>query len=152
MDGAALKAELEGDPAGLGYDGQTSNRKAELLNAMSRAGGVAVGELHQALDNMADANGVPVWEWIEGHAADASAAGMACRAAIRLRNAHPSYPAVRTRGATFVAMTQTIVAAGGMTDAQAEALRALADDQVSRAQELGLGVVTTHDVELAEAL
>ncbi len=154
MNHAALKAELAEDPAGLGYAGKTREQKEALLNALARtvAGDVAVGRLHQMLDNMVTAQGIPVWELIEAHAADQDATGIACRAAIRLRSARADYPPVNTRSAVMQAQLAILAAAEILTGEQAATITAAGDVVASRAEELGLGRVTAGDVEQAEAL
>lgn len=70
-----LAEELANDPLGRGYAGMSDEEVAASLMEPNRprARLVPRGDLRQRFDNLADGNGVPVWETIEAHREDEDA-------------------------------------------------------------------------------
>ena len=151
MDYQALKAELTSDPLTRGYASMSDEAAAASLNTVNRsvAQGVPVGTLHHELDNMTNGSGVPVWEAIEGRKDAQDAAGVASRAALRLRGARADYPLVNVGSTMFQGQLNQLVFALILTQVQANALTALGQRAVSRAEELGLGSIRPGDVQHA---
>src|SRR5690606_24567694 len=116
-----------------------------------RARLVPRGDLRQRFDNLADADGVPVWETIEAHEGDDDALGVACRAALRLRDAPGDYPPIDVAAPMFAAQLAALVSGGVLTQDQAEGITAMGVEMVSRAEELGLGRVKPGYVAAARA-
>jgi hypothetical protein len=137
---AVLADELTLDPLARGYAAMTDREAADDLNAPARPARrrVALGDLHQYIDNLADGGGVPVWEAIESNQADAGALGVACRAALRLRGARADYPPVNLDNAMVQGQLDGLVTGGVLSAAQKAGILALGDTTVSRAAELGL--------------
>lgn len=148
-----LAEELANDPLGRGYASMSDEEVAVSLMAVDRlrARLVSRGDLRQRFDNLADGNGVPVWELIEAHREDASSLGIACRAALRLRDAPGDYPPIDVSAPMFAAQLAALVAGGVLTQEQAEGITALGVEMVSRAEELGLGRVKPGYVAAARA-
>lgn len=160
MDYQALKTELDTDPLARGYAAMSDGEAAASLNAADRTVTQAVppGDLHQAMDNLVNGDGVPIWEAAEAHKDAASAMGVAVRAALRLRDAIAGYPDVNVHSPLFEGQLSVLVGDGSgdgtnsvMTQAQADSLVALGNITISRAQELGLGAVRWQDVMRARA-
>lgn len=148
---AAQLALLTAELAKPAYAEMTDAEKLAAINAKTEARPVALGILHQALDNMADGQGVPVWEAIEAGTDGAAGFNIACRAAVRLRSARADYPDVDVTSPMFAAQLAALVAGGALTQAQADAVTALGANQRSVAEALGLGLVKPGHVELAVA-
>ena len=152
---SAISAEITNDPEGLGYAGMPDAEVARVMNAIDPVSprtvfqSVHIGLIHQTIDNMVDANGIPVWEYVEAAQGAQDATGIAARAALRLRNARADYPDVRVDSPIFQAQLGVLVSAGLLTQAQSDVITALGAIPVSRAGELGLGPV--HHLEIAEA-
>ncbi len=151
---ADLKALVTAPP----YDSMSDQEVASTLRLRDQPGDIALGELNQEIDNMADAGGVPVWEHIVAGAAvtsgtqDEIAFGIACRAALRLlRDARPDYPGVNTRSATFTANIDRLVAGGALTAIQGTTLTGKSDNQRSRGEVAGVGNPNWRDVQRARA-
>src|SRR6056297_877635 len=127
MDYAKLTAELTDDPLGRGYAGMTDAEAEASLNTADREVQTTVpaGVLHQAMDNLVDANSVPVWEALDAHRTAETNAGAAVRAAYRLRDAIAGYPAVNVHSPLFSGQLAILVSAEILTQAQADSLVAL---------------------------
>lgn len=114
--------------------GDTAAQKLAKIDAWTVAGPaqtVSRGDVRQHFDNLVDASGVPVWEEIEAHKGDASAFGIACRAALRLRDAPGDYPPVDLTAALFKGQLAQLVTGGALTQAQADGVTALATPPLS---------------------
>ncbi|TVR65352.1 MAG: hypothetical protein EA420_03385 [Candidatus Competibacteraceae bacterium] len=95
---------------------------------------VPKGVLFQELDNFVHASGAPVWEAIEASVAltgEAEPVAIACRAAVRLRDAGPDYPPVNVQSPMLQTQLTILVAGGILTQAQADLLAALGDREVT---------------------
>lgn len=121
-----------GKPAGVsGTDlaaGMTAQQKLDAINGWTVAGAnvrVSRGDVRQHFDNLVDTNDVPVWEHIEANNTGAGALNIACRAALRLRDAPGDYPAVDLTAPLFQGQVNALVAGALMTQAQANGLFAL---------------------------
>lgn len=150
---STLADELATDPLGRGYAAMSDEAVAASLMAVDRprARLVSRGDLRQRFDNLADAQGMPVWETIEAHRNDQGALGIACRAALRLRDAPGDYPPIDVSAPMFQAQLAALVAGGVLTQEQAEGITAMGVEMVSRAEELGLGRVKPGYVAAARA-
>lgn len=148
-----LAEELATDPLGRGYAAMSDEAVAASLMEPNRprARLVPRGDMRQRFDNLADADGVPVWETIEAHKGDNDALGIACRAALRLRDAPGDYPPIDVAAPMFAAQLAALVAGGVLTQEQAEGITAMGVELVSRAEELGLGRVKPGYVAAARA-
>ncbi len=151
---ADLKALVGAPP----YDSMSDQEVASALRLRDQPGDIALGELNQEIDNMADAGGVPVWEHIVSGAAvtsgtqDEIALGVACRAALRLlRDSRPDYPGVNTRSTTFTSNIDRLVAGGALTIAQGDALKGKSDNRRSRGETAGVGNPNWRDVQRVRA-
>jgi hypothetical protein len=99
----------------------TTSEKLSSINALTVAGPtqfVARGLLSRHFDTLTDANGVPVWEAIEQHQNDTTALGVACRAALRLRDAPGDYPAIDVTTLPVTAQLTELVTANILTSDQ----------------------------------
>lgn len=141
MNIADLLAELESGHPDTGAYSSDDDEAVKELHALNRPGGVGLGDVWQTIDNMLDANSVPVWEAIEAGQSDEEGFGVACRAAIRVRGARADYPPVNTRSPVFSAQIDALVTGGALSEAQGNEIKGLSDNLQSRASELGLGRV-----------
>lgn len=150
MDIAALAAELADDPLSLGYAQLSDAQAADVLNAPTRPGRkpVPASEVRRYVLLAG------LWPGFQALAASGTDPVQRGTAITILQTLAPNSfdtirmndPAIRTAVAQ---MLQTMVDAGAMTAAQRDAMVALGDAQVSRAEELGLGHV--HHIDIAEA-
>lgn len=145
-----LFAEITTDPLGRGYTGMTDQQIADSLNAVDRTRLNVLSSAELLAWSGAgadDASGVASrYERIET-AASSHASGAvrgACKAAIRLidRDATELDLSLPDR-ATMVA---ALVAGGVLTAAEQTELVAMATENISRATEIGIGVVYAADV------
>jgi hypothetical protein len=143
MDYAALKAA---DPGG----DLASAAAALLAETVEVTRLVERGVMRQAFDNMASAQGVPVWEAIEAARDAQTPLGMACRAALRLRDAPGDYPAVNMSSPALTAMVALLVDGGALSAEQQTAFLALGVITISRAAQLGCSDLTRMDIASAE--
>jgi hypothetical protein len=153
MDAASLgtlRTELSGDPAGLGYQGLSDAQAADALNARTRPGKqpVPASEVRRYVL----LNGL--WPGLQNLAANGTDPVQKGTALTILQTLAPnSFDSIRMNdpavAAAVTQMLQTMVDAGVMTAAHRDAMVALGDAQVSRAEELGLGHV--HHIDVAEA-
>lgn len=114
--------------------------KLAAINALTVAGPtvtVSRGDIRQHFDNMVDANGAPVWEDIEAHKGDTSALGVACRAALRLRDAPGDYPPVDVNAVMFQQQLAALVTGTVLTQAQSDSTTALGATQIPWWQSAG---------------
>lgn len=144
-DYQALKAEL----AQAQYSGMSDPQIAAALNAETVTGTHAVsrGELRQAFDVLASAAGIPVWEAIEAGQTAQTAFGIACRAALRLRDAPGDYPPINVASPVMAATLAALVAGGALTAGQQAAIAALG---VTALPKWG-AVLTVGDIQTARA-
>jgi hypothetical protein len=138
---ALLKAELLNDPAQRGYSAQIVAQQAVLLNSPYSGplpapvqAPVGRGDVRELFDNFVDGSGIPAWEAVEAHRTDQSALGVACRAAIRLRDAPADYPTVVVTSPLFVNMVAALVGGGVISTAQQAYLAALGQSQPAAPQ------------------
>lgn len=148
----ALKEELTADPLGRGYAALDDRAAAERLNAPDRT--VPASRLISERGVLTDYAPGPVAAdallgKLEAVANSASPLAGVVRRAMRflqtpegLDIGHP---------VTHQLIDQ-LVAAAALTAEEGAALKALGLRTVSRAQELGLGAVTTHDVTMARSM
>ena len=136
---AALRAEVASDPAGLGLSWSLTDQQIHtLLHALSRPRRVPLGEIEWEMNNMADAEGTPVWELINQQIAATTAVGVAARAAMALAKARVDHPDIDTHSPVYRGQLDVLQTAGILTTAQATRLKDLGDNAISRAAELGL--------------
>jgi hypothetical protein len=128
VDYRALKNEVDGDPASLGYAGKTNQQIVDLLNATNTGRtlpntAVPVQDIFNAIDNA---------DW----PAVASVSESKLQTLLQM-------PSIDASNANTRAIMSSIFGAGTQTRTN---LLALANRTVSRAQELGLEPVTLVDV------
>ena len=141
MNKAALKNELTDDPLGRGYSGMSDSAAADSLNAANRAVVRSVsaqsqrmwlaGEIHQKIAAGVDTGATDTLKGI-------------CRSALLMATNEDEY--VR---ADHLALLDALVAGGILTQAEADALDDKADATISRAEELGLGLVGEQHITKA---
>lgn len=137
MNFPALRTELTTDPVALGYSGLTDVQAAAKLNALDTGRtlprtNVPVAEIYNAIVNA---------DWPDPGAAGTRVAESKLRGLLAMQTIDAS-------NANTKAIIAAIFGAGTTTRAN---LLALATRTVSRAEEIGLGVVTAGDVGLARA-
>jgi hypothetical protein len=147
MNLAALKTELTSDPLQIGYAAMGDVAAAESLNALSRPGRKPLGSrtllswgaANSRLAKVADAAAKT------GDFAGINSAfrSVAMAADLLLKRADTE---LDLSLATHQQLVGALVAAGVLTESDSDELYALAATQISRAVELGLGVVTPSDV------
>jgi len=155
MDYRKIRAELDVDPLGIGYAGMTDWDAAMAMNARTRSRPCLVphGALRQCFDNMADPSGLPLWETIEAHRSEQNQLGVACRAALRTRDAPANYPPININSPMLLAQIDTFVAAGVMTETQRSVVLALGYEAISRGEDLGVGsAIEPRHIAKARAL
>lgn len=139
----ALSQELAADPAGLGYAAHLPDSPGlvvDLLNAPTRT--AIKPRFVTARGVLAEVDGgAQILDKLEALSAGVSEVKWAMKFLLTdgIDVGHP-----RTR-----ALLDQLAAGGGITADEAGALKALAIQPVSRAEELGLGVITEADVRIA---
>lgn len=153
MDLNTLAAEIADDPLGVGYASMADSQVAESLNTPSRSGkrDVPASEVR----SFVLLNGL--WPKIQSLAASSQNPLYQGTAITILQTLAPnSFDVIRmTDPAIAAAVTQmltTMADAGAMSTANRDAMVALGNSQISRAQELGLGTVHHLDVAAARLL
>ena len=149
MDLAALQDELLTDPEQLGYaDHVEAGRDADLaalLNAANRSGKRPVPKA-SILRHVVEA---ARWGALEDLAANASSPYRdAARSAIRAFQPG-DFETIDLARPAVAALLDALVAGGALAADDKTAILALADAQVSRAEQLGLGAVGHLDVARA---
>ena len=135
MEYARLRSELMADPVALGYAGLTDPQAADRINATDTGRtlprtAVPASEILGAVDNGAWPSTAILQD--------------------KLRNILSIDP-VDAANDNIRSVIGAIFPAGGTTGATRTRLLALSARTVSRAEELGLGVVTPGDVSLARS-
>ena len=153
MDLEALAAEIADDPLDVGYASMPDSAVAESLNTPARPGkkDVPASEVRRYVL----LNGL--WPRIQALAVSSPNPVYQGTAITILQTLAPnSFDVIRmTDPVVTGAVTQmltTMVDAGAMSAANRDAMVALGDAQISRAQELGLGTVHHLDVAAAKTL
>ena len=138
-DYEVLVAELTDDPLERGYAGMTNQAAAESLNAVDRTVADPTRKTFRDLlreIGMADA-GV-----IHGKLKAAAESNDGVALAIAAAGDYGTDGGLDFSDPATVAGIDTLVAGGVLTSEEGDALKALGRRPVSRAEELGLGVVT----------
>lgn len=153
MDLNALAAEIADDPLGVGYASMPDSAVAESLNTPSRPGNKDVPA--SDVRRYVLLNGL--WPKIQTLAVSSPNPVYQGTAITILQTLAPnSFDVIRmTDPAVAGAVAQmltTMVDAGAMSTANRDAMVALGDAQISRAEELGLGTVHHLDVAAAKLL
>lgn len=150
IDLAVLHDELTDDPLSVGYAGLSDAEAADALNTPNRSGKqeVPASEVRRYVL----LNGL--WPAIQAVAANGANLFYQGTAITILETLKPnSFDSIRMNdpqvAGAVTQMLQTMVDAGAMTTANKNAMVALGDATISRAQELGLGLV--HHLDVAEA-
>lgn len=139
----SLAEELRTDPAGLGYAAHLPDSPGlvvDMLNALTRT--AVKSRFVTARGVLAEVDGgAQILDKLEALAAGVSEVKWAMKFLLTdgIDVGHP-----RTRG-----LLDQLAAAGGLTAADAKALKDLALQPASRAEELGLGFITEADVRVA---
>ena len=143
MDMTLLRAELTTDPLARGYAGMSDAAAAASLNARDRdAAQVSSDDVARyileegrwpELEDLAAGTG--------GYSGATANQRKAARAALAIFT-NARLPTIRLKRAKVQAMLDLMVGAGALTAGDKTALNALADAKFTRAEELGLGVVT----------
>lgn len=144
MDYAALKAEIENDPKGRGYQGLSPSEIAALINVPYTTV-VQPLPISELIVWMASVNG---WAKLESVPVDSIFYSMA-RAMLTIVGSS-TISHLHLNDPRIAGMADTLVSAGVFTAEERNSLFAAATAQVSRADELELGRVWAGDV--AEAL
>lgn len=146
---ATLRDELTNDPVGLGYT---------LLLAAGSVNQVATLLNEPRYDALGSILITPLLEWIAAHgimarlrtAAAGDSAEIASIAEVALMLvSNPNIPALDLSRPRVQQMLATLTQAGVIPQAAHDELLQLATIRVSRAQQLGLGTVTSDDVSKA---
>ncbi len=142
MNYAALKREIETDPLGRGYASMTDQQIADSLNTADRTTIVptVVGALG-IMRLVGPTMGAQILNKLEAAAAQDS------RLKWFLREL-PTSGIDLGHTVTFATVDELVVA-GVLTQTEADALKRAAERTVTRAEELGLGVVRAGDVQAA---
>lgn len=150
MDIAILASELANDPLGVGYLGLSDAEAADALNTPNRAGKKAVPASDVRMFVLL--NGL--WPTI-ANVAQNSANPLHKGTAITILQTlgAGSFDTIRMNRPEIAAgvtqMLTTMVEAGAITEAHRDAMVAMGDATISRADELGLGPV--YHLNVAEA-
>jgi hypothetical protein len=150
MDIAILANELATDALGVGYASMSDAEAADALNTPNRAGKKAVPASDVRMFVLL--NGL--WPAIQAVAAGSSDALHKGTAITILQTLGAgSFDSIRMNRPEIAAgvaqMLTTMVEAGAITEAHRDAMVAMGDATISRAEELGLGAV--HHLNVAEA-
>ena len=141
MDRASLKAEVTSDPLGRGYVGMTDQQVADSLNTKNRAVVRPVAPSTQRMW-MAGAIHQKIATGVESGPND-TIKGL-CRSALLMATTDDDY--IRD---DHKALLDALVAAGIITQTEADALDDKADKTITRAAELGLPLVGVEHVKKA---
>jgi hypothetical protein len=149
----ALAAELADDPLGVGYESMPDSAVAESLNVPSRPGKQVVPA--SEVRRYVLLNGL--WPRIQAVASSSANPVHQGTAITILQTLAPnSFDSFRMNdpavSGAVAQMLATMVEAGAMSADNRDAMVALGDAQISRAQELGLGTVHHLDVAAAKIL
>jgi hypothetical protein len=145
---AILKSEIDSDPLGRGYSGMDDTAVAVDLNTAYRTKKEPISSAELLAWSASDARLQNIKNAAENGATD------------DLKSlAQAAYLIVTRDGTTLdlnladrVAMLDSLVAAGVLTDADRTSLDALATVSISRAEELALGLVRAGTVQQARSM
>ena len=145
---ALLKSEIDSDPLGRGYSGMDDTAVAVDLNTAYRTKKEPISSAELLAWSASDARLQNIKNAAENGATD------------DLKSlAQAAYLIVTRDGTTLdlnladrVAMLDSLVAAGVLTDADRTSLDALATVSISRAEELALGLVRAGTVQQARSM
>jgi hypothetical protein len=154
-DYEALKTEIATDPLSRGYAGMTDDALAGSLSAVDRDG-PTIDVPIAAIEEFLLINGLLAGLEALAEARPVTASSAAARSLIglvrstRLTEVTMSIP---EKASQIENMLAALIAAGALTQAQGDALLALAAPKISRAQEIGFGpVVMAADIDHARRL
>lgn len=108
--------------------GMTPQQKLAAINGWTVAGPrlkASRGDVRQTFDLMVNASGVPAWEAIEANQTGSAGLNIACRAALRLRDAPGDYPPIDCTDALLQGQLAALVAGSVLTQAQMDQITAL---------------------------
>lgn len=145
-----LHAEIEADPAGLGYDLDDAHCAA-LLNARTRRGKVSARDVRQVLLLTGEYGAVA----LAAQKADAPDQVRALCINVVALLGDPSAVIDYAAAAEYAAVQATaagLVAAELIAQATADAVLALGENLRTRAEEIGWGEVNVGDIEQARAV
>lgn len=153
MDLNALAAEIADDPLGVGYASMPDSAVAESLNTPSRPGKKVVPA--SDVRRYVLLNGL--WPKIQSLAVSSPDPVYQGTAITILQTLAPnSFDEIRMNdplvSGAVTQMLTTMVAAGAMSATNRDEMVALGDAQISRAEELELGIVHHLDVAAAKLL
>ncbi len=143
MNYTILKSEIDNDPESLGYAGKTDSEVADLLNQLRYVGGYDA-----TFKTIISELGTGVADRLIESMELASSSSPSIK---RILNALDIGVSVNLGDSVTRAMLDSFVSGGlGLTAEDATAIKALADNQVSRASQLGLSEVKPYDVRRAK--
>jgi hypothetical protein len=151
MDYAKLVSELKTDPAGIGYAGMTHRQAADAMNAAVRT--VKRDVPPEKLFKLLVERGL--WVKLSRLAEDTSQQTAARSEAAQLL-VEVAYPpggaSIDLSSAAVAGALNTLVAAGDLQASDKNAILALSDMKISRAEEIGLPFVYEGHVESARRM
>ncbi len=139
MNYTVLVAELTDDPLGRGYASKTDQWVAASLNAVDRT---AADSTRKTFRELLRTQGMGVAGDIHGKLKVASESNSGLALAIAAANDYGTDGGLDFSDPATVAAIDALVSGGVLTTQEGDALKALGQKTVSRADELGLGVVT----------
>lgn len=146
MDYALLKGELTNDPLAVGYATMTDAEAANALNTPSRTIVVETyANAKTVLSTLGAAAGAAFLDALEAAAATNSAVKWAM-------SFITSEAGINVGDAETRSMLVQLASSGVLDSGSVSIVKALAERQVSRAVELGLGEVTEGDVQFARSM
>jgi hypothetical protein len=151
MDYAKLVSELKTDPAGIGYAGMTHKQVADAMNSAVRTAkrDVPPEKLFKLLVERG------LWVKLSRLAEDTSQQTAARSEAAQLL-VEVAYPpggaSIDLSSAAVAGALNTLVAAGDLQASDRNAILALSDVKISRAEEIGLPFVYEGHVESARRM
>jgi hypothetical protein len=152
VDLSKLAAEISADPLAVGYADMADSAIADSLNAPTRSGKRVVPA--SEVRSYVLLNGL--WPRIQALTASTNPIHQGSAVTILQTLAPNSFDTIRMNDPAIAAavfnLLSTMVTAGALTEEQRDAMVALGDAEISRAEELGLPPVHHLDVAAAKAL
>lgn len=138
-----LIAELTDDPLGRGYAGMTDQEAAQSLNGIDR---IVADPSRKTFRELLRVQGMTVAGVIYGKLKAAAVVDDGVALALAAAGDYSPDGGLDFSDPAAVAGIDALEAQQALTDTEADALKALGEKRVSRAEELGLGTVTDGHV------
>jgi hypothetical protein len=126
---------------------------AQLLEkTITRRIRVSRAQLRITFDQFATEEGVPVWDLIENFRNETGPVGIACRAALRLRDAPGDYLPVDVTSSMFVKQIDLLLAFTILTHAQHDTLLNMGIETISIIDQLGIEEPNLNQIAKARSM